>query len=318
MTNIKRARLLALAAAGATAAAGFTQQAARAASGSTGAAINVMISRSSDGDSLKGDAANLTVEPMTYTPALTSIPVAPGATYDAADTADSGTQWNVLLTPPTAVQVNGTGAVVTIVFQKNIPLSDSTGTATPAKLNVLYLEAPDKSNGIHSAALPSSTGTDADGLEVNPKELIKTSWIAGSTAEQIEFQLTGLTPNQTFDLFIYGAGKNGNGGTFTIADPNQGSGYNKTEGAYTTEPTEGSVYHSVFGGKSGIDPKPEEGKTWLVLPAQADGQGSLAFFVNHHHGTKIKGSINGFQLQPAAASTTEPTSSPTTAPTTSP
>jgi hypothetical protein len=317
MNNIKRARLLALAAAGATAALGFSQQMAHAQSGGTGPAINVVVGRGSDGDGLTGDAANLGAAPATYTPSLATIAAAPGVKYDAADMDDSGTQWNVLLCPPTQVQVNGTGAIATVVFQKNLPLADSSGAATQVKLDLLYLESNNKSNGIHTAGLPNEGAAGKDGLEPNPEALIKPSWIVGSTSDKIEFQLTGLTPNGTFDLYIYGAGKNGNGGSFTLADTNQGTGYNSADGAYTTESTKGSVYHSVFA-SGGTDPKPEEGKSWVVLPAAADAGGNLIFFVEHDHGTKLKGSINGFQLQPVTPPTSGPTTTSTTVPATAP
>jgi hypothetical protein len=313
MNNFKRARILALAVSAGAGMLGLAQQAAwaqpatqsatqsAAQSVATGPAINVMVSRTTDGDVLKGDPANLGLTPPTYTPALTTIAAAPGVKYDAADMVDSGTQWNTLLAPPSAVMQNQTDGVATLTMQKSLPLSDSTGAATAVKLNVLYLEAANKSNGIHNAGLSSSGPPNADGLETNPKELITPSWVVGSTADKVEFQLTGLTPSSAIDLFIYGAGKNGNGGSFTLADGNQGTGYNSAQGAYTTEPTKGSIFHSVFA-SGGTDPKPEEGKSWVVLPAQTDAGGNLVFFTEYDHGTKVKGSINGFQVQPVDGS----------------
>jgi hypothetical protein len=338
MNNIKRARVLALAVA-ATALMGFTQAApaqpttepaatpaaatpSAPQSVATGPAIDVVVSRKSDGNTLNAaDPTNLGVTPTTYTPALMTIAPAAGVKYDAADTSDPGTQWNTLLAPPPAVIKNDTGDVETITLQKDLPLMDSTGAATQVKLNVLYLESANKANGIHNAGLSNSASTGADGLEANPKELTRPSWVTGGSADQIEFQLTGLTPNGAFDLYIYGAGKNGNGATFSLPNANQGVGFNSANGAYTSESTKGSAYFSVFA-SGGTDPKPEEGKSWIILPAQADAGGNLAFFVEHQHGTKIKGSINGFQLQPVdgssrkaaatsgPAATTEPATEP--------
>jgi hypothetical protein len=324
-TNIKRARVLALAAASGAIclaqSAAWAQPATQSAatgpaatvSAATGPAINVVVGRQTDGDVLKGDPANLGLTPPTYTPALTTIAAAPGVKYDAADMVDSGTQWNTLLAPPSAVMQNQTDGVATLTVQKSLPLADSTGAATQVKLNVLYLEAANKSNGIHNAGLSNSTPAGADGLETNPKELITPSWVVGGTADKIEFQLTGLTPNSAIDLFIYGAGKNGNGGSFALADANQGTGYNSAEGAYTTEPTKGSVYHSVFA-SGGTDPKPEEGKSWVVLPAQVDAGGNLVFFTEYDHGTKVKGSINGFQVQPVDGSSRKAAAGATSGP----
>jgi hypothetical protein len=55
------------------------------------------------------------------------------------------------------------------------------------------------------------------------------------------------------------------------------------------------MYRSVFDG-TGINPTPEQGLSWVLLPVQADGSGNLSFTTAKDGLSGIKGSINGFQL----------------------
>jgi hypothetical protein len=276
-------------------------------------AIDVLISRSSDGDNLDGPDSNLNVNPPTYTPSLTGIPYAPSATYDAADQSDTGTLWNALLTPPSAITTNSTGVVLTVTFQQNLPLADSNGNATGVQLNVLFAEPNNKSNGYHNSAFPSATsplGTGSDHLTGNPVALINQSWSGGGATDTLIFQLTGLTPNAKYNLYMYGAGPNGgNGGAFSLNGVNQGSGYGagagwiatagvNGNGAYITVPTGGATgtFHSVFSASGGNNPTPEQGITWVLLPAVADANGDLSVF-DYDNLVGNKPYENGFQIQ---------------------
>jgi PEP-CTERM motif-containing protein len=274
-------------------------------------AIDVLISRSSDGDVLNGPSGNLNVNPPTYTPSLTGIPYAPGATYDAADQSDSGTLWNTLLTPPSSVTTNSSGAVFTVTFQQNIPLADSQGNATGVQLNLLFGEPNNKSNGYHNSAIPGLPGTGSDGLTANPVGVINQSWSGGGSTDTLIFQLTGLVPNAAYNLYMYGAGPNGgNGGAFSLATANQGNGYGSGagwvgtaglggNGAYLTIPTGGATgtFHSVFSSNGGNNPTPEQGITWVLVPAMADANGNLSIF-DYDNIVGNKPYENGFQLQP--------------------
>jgi hypothetical protein len=276
--------------------------------------VNVQLSNISDGDTNigTGTGSNEGVVPTTYTPTLTGIPYAPAAAYDSADTGNTGTLWNSLLAPGFESPAKQTsGSTVTITYQVNIPLADSSGVPTTASL--AYIASTDPNNhtdGIHNVGL-TTAGTGTDGLTANPTELMSHSWETNATSEALIFQLTGLTVNANYNLYIYGAGataNNGNGGTYILPAANQGTGYNSSSGAYTTEPSSVSAFHSVFSSNGGNNPTPEQGLSWVLIPAKADANGNLQFIAEEDTKTGIKGYINGFQLDGAITLTPEPTS----------
>jgi hypothetical protein len=122
------------------------------------------------------------------------------------------------------------------------------------------------------------------------------SWFDNGTSESMTFNLSGLTPGGVYNLYIYGSGQtNGYGGTYTVPTANRGPGYNAASNAYTTEPVLANIYRSVFDA-TGINPTPELGLSWQLLPVQADGSGNLSFTAAKDGLSGIKGSINGFQL----------------------
>jgi hypothetical protein len=153
-------------------------------------------------------------------------------------------------------------------------------------------------------------------LTANPVEVISQSWFANSSSETIIFQLTGLTPNGHYNAYMYGAGpNNGNGASFSLPTANQGTGYGTgagwdptgalgsgagtlAVGAYVTEPTGSSTFHSVFSASGGNNPTPEQGLSWVLLPGMADPNGNLSILVQVDALSTSKGYLNGFQLQP--------------------
>jgi hypothetical protein len=294
-----------------------------------GDAVDVQLAQTGDGSSSTGTtsgAPNLGVTPTTYTPALTGIPYAPSANYDAADTNDSGTLWNSLLAPSNGskgvLSVAGNAAVVTVTFQTNIPLADSAGVPVTANLAYIAETLPSgKSDEIKINGVVG-TGTDTQGLTANPTALMSSNWGTNSTSESLVFQLTGLTPNAQYNLYIYGGGSNaGNGASFQLASGNHGTGYGTGlgwvgtgglagNGAYITVPnTNSSGYHSVFSSSGGNNPTPEQGLSWVLLPAMADASGNLQFFAEVDQSNTVKTSkpfINGFQLDGSFTPVPEP------------
>jgi hypothetical protein len=272
--------------------------------------VDVVLSRTSDGNASVGNTSltNNGITPVTYTPSTLTIPDAPEAsptqTYDAADEADPGTTWNELLCPSAGTSVNNTtGSTITTIYQQNIPLVNSLGASTGVQLSLSFTEANGKDDTVHNIGIASSTGTD--GLAANPvlntssnpstQGLMEQSWFDNGTTEEINFGLTGLIPGHEYNLYVYGSGNTtGNGGTYTVPTANQGTGYNTSSGFYSTEPT-GVIDRSVFD-STGINPLPEEGLTWTVLPVMADGNGDLTFSVNKDVSSTSKGVVNGFQL----------------------
>lgn len=314
VSNSKQLKLLAAAVSSAVTGMGFATQV-HAFTVDTNA-IDVLISRSSDGDIDNGPSGNLGVNPPTYTPSLTGVPYAPGVSYDAADTNDSGTTWNQLLTPGQegSALLNTTGATLTVTYQQNLPLVDSQGTATGVQLNILFGDPNNKSDGYHSSAVPSEPGTGSDGLTANPEGLINQSWSAGGSTDTLIFQLTGLVANAHYNLYMYGSGPNGgNGGAFLLPTANQGTNYGSgagwvstaglgNVGAYMTVPTGGSsgTFHSVFSSNGGNNPTPEQGITWVLVPAVADANGDLSI-LDQNNLVGNKPYANGFQIQYVSA-----------------
>jgi len=219
-----------------------------------------------------------------------TIPDAPGATYDAADTTDTGTQWNTLAIPQTTV-ANTSGNTVTTLEESNVPLVDSGGNSTSVLLDMSYIEPNNKTDDIHPEGITSGTNPGSDGLSSNPTGLMNQSWQTNGTTELIQFTLTNLTPGGAYNLYIYGSGtKDGDGGTYSIAPANQDG-----PASITIEPNASAIYRSVFD-STGINPSPELGLSWGLLPAVADSTGAVSFTVNEDSATAIKGSINGFQI----------------------
>lgn len=306
--SVRTTKILALAAATAVTGMGIASQ--------VRADIDVALGRVGDGGGggTTSGAPNMGVTPTTYTPAVTGIPYAPSANYDAADTSDTGTLWNVLLAPSNNsggnIGVKPSGNV-TVTFQTNLPLVDSVTGLNAGTLAYVAESLPSsKSDEIHTAGTPTLTspdGTDSFGLTSNPQTLMQNTWFTNSTSENIIFQLTGLTPNKQYNLYVYGGGPNGgNGGNFVLPTANQGTGYGSgagwsstggltSSGAYITEP-QGSTYHSVFSANGGNDPAPEAGLSWVLLPAKADANGNLQFIAETDINTGSKTYLNGFQL----------------------
>jgi hypothetical protein len=225
-----------------------------------------------------------------------TIPVAPGQTYDAADTTDTGTTWNSLIAS-TLTSNNLSGGNVTFVTEQNLPLVDSLGNASAVTISsIQFTEPTGKNDGIHQTGVVAVSNPGTDGLTNNPAGLMAQNWFDNGTGESMTFNLSGLTPNAVYNLYVYGAGTtNGFGGTFTAPVANRAAGYNATTGAYTTEPQLANIYRSVFD-STGINPTPEQNLSWVLLPVQADGSGNLSFSANKDNGSGIKGSINGFQI----------------------
>jgi hypothetical protein len=204
---------------------------------------------------------------------------------------------------------NTSGSPVTVTFQQNIPLADSRGNSTSVQLNLSMVLPNNKSDGIHNSGI-AGTGTGSDQLTANPTQLMSQSWFVNGTSETVIFQLTGLTPNFTYGLFMYGAGPNdGNGASFSLPPINQGAGYGTGTGwystgglagtgAYLTVPTAASSYHSVFSASGGSNPAPEQGLTWVLLPTVADPNGNLSIYIQEDNVSGTKGFVNGFQLEP--------------------
>jgi hypothetical protein len=279
--------------------------------------VDVVLSRTLAGDTA-GNTGNNGINAVTYTPSLLNIPDAPQpnpptVSYDAADMLDPGTLWNSLLCPATSVN-NTTGSAITTIYQQNIPLVNSLGTSTADLLSVSFTENNNKNDTIHQTGMGNGTNPGTDGLAANPAlptqagppngpanltGLVGQSWFNnGAGSEIMNFGLTGLIPGHSYKLYVYGAGaNNGNGGTYTVPAANQDivNGYNTASGAYSTEPNKNGIYRSVFDA-TGINPAPELGLTWTVLPVVADGSGNLTFSVSTDVATGSKGYINGFQL----------------------
>ncbi len=244
-------------------------------------AINVLMSRTTSSDPI-------------VTTVNTPVTIAGGA----ADLADSGLYWNSLMCP-TVATANTSGSQLTYTVEQNLPLVDSLGNASSITISsIQFSENNNKTDTIHQTGMVSGTNPGSDGLSANPSQLVGQSWFDNGTSEYMIFNLSGLTAGARYDLYIYGAGQNnGYGGTYTVPVANQGPGYVATANAYTTEPSSTSIYRSIFDGTG--SPAGEQGLTWVVLPVQADGSGDLSFNVNKDGLSGIKGSINGFQLQPA-------------------
>jgi hypothetical protein len=275
------------------------------------ASINVALANSTTA-ATTGNTSNLGINPISYTPKITSIPLAPSVNYDAADTHDSGTDWNSIQAVSTAPTSAATG-VQNVLYEQNLSLVDSSGAATAVTLNVSAIESNGKADFIHPngtvvtgtdglAPNPANstpvTGTGPDGYGVSGashNELMTPSWIANGAAEGFLFTLNGLAPFGSYNLYVYGAGSaNGQGGTFTLTDS---SGVATGGGSVTTNSVAAALNKSVFGAPSGTgnDPSTEKGLSWNVITATADSTGSLSFS-ELQSGDTIKPAMNGFQI----------------------
>ncbi len=253
-------------------------------------AIDVLCSRTTFA-SATGNGTNNGIVPYSYTPGLQYLSPVSGASYDAADTNDTGTAWNTLICPSTSV-ANTTGSNLTTLYEQNLPLTDSLGNSSKASLSVSFTENTGKTDTIHNAGMDAGTNPGSDGLPASPSALMGQSWVDNGTSEFITFTVSGLIAGAAYDLYIYGAGPtNGYGGTYSLAAANQPGGY----APVSTQPGGGTIYRSVFD-TSGTNPAPNIGLSWNFLPAVADGNGNLSFNVNKDAGSGVKGSINGFQI----------------------
>jgi hypothetical protein len=260
---------------------------------------------------------NSGIVPVTYTPGTiniadasnTTIPVT--ATYDAADTNDTGTLWNVLKSVNTALATNTSGSATTVVWEQNIPLVDSLGNSTSLLLTVSEILPNNKNDFIHET---SQTAAGSDGLSPNPLSLMGSEWTSNSTSEKLVFSLTGLTANAPFSLYVYGASNattKGQGGTFTLAAGNGGASATTNVGTGFVSPSYANENFSVFDNNPtlSINPTPEQGLSWNVVTGTADGTGTVTFTEtpSESTGTLVKEAINGFQLD-VSTSVPEPTS----------
>jgi hypothetical protein len=258
-----------------------------------------------------GNSSNLGINPVTYTPKVTSIAYAGASTYDAADIHDSGTDWNSVegvSTAPTSAAVG----VQNVLYEQNLSLVDSGDNATGVTLNISAIESNGKSDNIH---VNGSVVTGTDSLAANPanstpvtgsgpdgygtsgashNELMTPSWIANGAAEGFLFTLNGLTPNGVYDLYVYGAGSAvGQGGTFTLTDS---SGTPTGGGSVTTNSVATALNKSIFTGPGSSTLLPAGG-AWNMIQATADGTGSLSFSELTSETTgAVKPAINGFQI----------------------
>ncbi len=256
--------------------------------------INVLCSRNTFASTFTNAAGtNNGLIPYTYVPDMEYLSAATNANYDAADTNETGTAWNVLLCPVTTV-TNMSGSNLTTLFEQAIPLKDSQRNPTPVTLNVNFTEGTGKVDTIRNAGLTTATNAPP----ANPAALMGQSWANNNLTEFVTFTLSGLFAHATYDLYLYGAGQaNGYGGTYTLAPANQPPGYVPV----STEPDLNTNFHSVFD-STGTNPAPVLGLSWNLLPAVADNNGSLSFTVNTDSSTGVRGSINGFQLALVAGS----------------
>jgi hypothetical protein len=282
--------------------------------------IDVGLANSTTLTTTTTNATNGGINPVTYTPVQVTVADAPSENYDAADTSDPGTIWNSIQ----SVSTTPTVSVSPILYQSSLPLVTSTGAAISAELNVYALEgvANGKEDYLHSTSnAPATAGTD--GLLPNPANstylvasvatngngytasnaqrlLMGNEWVTNSTADGMEFEVTGLTAEEgdTFSLYVYGAGSvDGSGGTFTLASSNGGA-------SATTNSNTAQRYLSVFD-STGVNPTPEKGLSWNLLSGVVDTNGDVTFSEAAIAGDSAKESINGFQLDVAVP---EPTS----------
>ena len=265
------------------------------------------------------NASNGGINPVTYTPAQVTIPDASASVnYDAADTSDSGTNWNSIQSVTTAP----TSSVSSVLYQQNLPLYSSVGDLTTAELNVTATEGPSKLDFIHATSnVPTTAGTD--GLDPNPANstylvssvatngngyvasnvqrlLMGNEWITNSASDGIILEVTGLTAyvGDSFSLYVYGAGTaNGQGGVFTLAAGNGGA-------SASTNSSSTNRYLSVFD-STGTNPTPEKGLSWNLLTGTVDTNGDVTI-TESANADAVKPAFNGFQLD--LAPVPEPTS----------
>jgi hypothetical protein len=306
-SSIKLAGVLALAVCGVV---GMTSHA-------NAAAINVALANHST-TTTTTNAGNSTIDPVTYTPMHVNIPVAPGQTYDAADTTDVGTMWNSLQSVTTVPAANGGTTPINVLYESAIPLVDSSGTATSVTLNVSAIEPAAKADSIHTG---QQTAAGTDGLLPNPgstsagtganngwgvsgsaqQELMGNEWISNGAAEGMIFSLSGLAAG-TYNIYVYGSGtNNGQGATFTL-DPSNVI----TTAAATTNSNTASEFHSVFD-STGINPTPELGLSWNLLTGTVGANGILTFTATASETSgPVKPGVNGFQIDAVAGGVTTP------------
>jgi hypothetical protein len=264
-----------------------------------------------------GNATNGGINPITYTPVQVTVADAPSANYDAADTSDPGTIWNSIQ----SVSTSPTSDVSSVLYQQNLPLVNSTGGALTAELNVTALEGSGKTDAIHTNHNIPATATGTDGLHPQPASstylvasvattgdgyqasnadqlLMGDDWIANGASDGMQFEVTNLTPGQSFTLYVYGVGTvKGSGGLFTLASGNGGA-------SASTNNNASDEYLSVFTTAGGNIPT-VAGEAWNSMTGTVDSSGDVTFTEVEGAGG-IKPGMNGFQLD--LANVPEPTS----------
>ncbi len=282
------------------------------------AAINVALANDST-TATTGNATNSGINPITYTPATSTIAAATGQTYDAADVNDSGTTWNSIESVSTAPTTASVG-VTTVLYQTGLPLVDSSGATTPITLSVSAVEGNGKSDFIHtghndaagpdtnSLAPSPANSTSSNGLDgyggagAAHAELMGSSWVANGASDGMSFTLNGLTPNGSYNFYVYAAGvSSGQGATFAMSAANGGASA-IVNGDTTKE------FRSVFMA-DGFTLVPA-GESWNTLVGTADATGSLTFTALASETTgAVKPAVDGFQFQAVTSVTTpEPAS----------
>jgi PEP-CTERM motif len=267
---------------------------------------------------------------------LTTIADAPGQTYDAADTTDTGNTWNSLEGVTTNLAANTT-ATSYILEEQNVPLVDSTGASTGVTLNE-YLRLPaNKGTADGTRLFANSTTAGSDGLLPNPvnslnsasspgdgygagashRELMGTGWSLNGTTEGLGFTLIGLTPSTTYNLYLYsGSSTIGQGGNFTavstiLTDTNGNTTGGTATGTAVQTNTlggaNGSNFRSVFD-STGINPTPEKGQSWNLLSLTTDANGDASFALTGDSAGGIKPILNGFQIDLPSSNVPEPAS----------
>lgn len=281
-------------------------------------AIDVALANETLLTNTTGNSSNQGIYPITSysnspvgdgTPNQISIPVAGSANYDAADTNDSGTLWNVIQSTSTPPTSNTSGSTVDVLYQQGIVLRDSGGNSTNVTMDVSEILPNGKADYIHASG---SNGTTAgtDGLAPAPNgvndaitsgsshtEVMGSEWIPNSTSEGLLFTLHGLSAGATYDLYVYGAGNaDGEGGAFSLAAGNVLASADGGISAASTNTSATSLYRSVFSAAGGTNPTPEMGLSWNELIGVADTNGNFTF-QEVQSGDNVKPAMNGFQLQ---------------------
>lgn len=209
-----------------------------------------------------------------------TIPDAPGQTYDAADTSDTGTVWNSIVCPNNPSDPGQT-------IRETADLVDSHGNASTV---TMFVSIDNSEVGIADANPSpfSSNGAGTDGLAAAPSQLMSQGWQAPGGGDDIQLIFLGLPTNIPLEVYTYGAGAgNGDGATFNLF----GSPLTTT----TTQPNPSAIYRSVFD-QTGTNPLPEQGLSWTEAQYSTIN-GGFVVTIEPDAATGMPGSINGLQIQ---------------------